>query len=248
MARRQKKTSRRATAASKPARRLAKNRAVSLAENHSDSLPGELSESDLAYRDRLLDAVERCFLRHGIRKTTVEDVAREAKVSRMTVYRVFKNREELFQNVIFRHAQVFTRDMEAHLRKFASVDEQLLEGIIYAMRELPKGPLHSIFFGPDAAVMTARFAITSSNLFALGRYLLEPMLAPAQAQGRLREGVAIEQVQEWLVRVILSFFIVQTSEEWNETAMRHMVRSFILPSVLKEGSGEANLCRVEDGL
>lgn len=251
MAKRQKKTSRRATAASKSARRFANNRAVSAAKkpsgsaNSSAARAGENSEGDAAYRDRLLDAVECCFLRHGIRKTTVEDVAREAKVSRMTVYRVFKNREELFQNVIFRHAQMFTRDMEAHLQKFASVDEQLLEGILYAMRELPKGPLHSIFFGPDAAVMTARFAITSSNLFALGRYLLEPMLAPAQAQGRLREGVAIEQVQEWLVRVILSFFIVQTSEEWNEAAMRHMVRSFILPSVLKEGSVETNLCHSE---
>lgn len=192
-------------------------------------------------RERVLDAVEVCFLRHGIRKTTVEDVAREAHLSRMTVYRLFSNRDALFQSVIFRHAERFTVAMTEHLAKFSTGDEQLFEGIVYALRELPKGPLHSIFFGPDAALMTTRFAITSDNLLRMGTYLLAPMLEPARAQGRLRKGVTLAQVQEWLVRVILSFLMVQGSDEWDGEAVRHMTRSFILPSVLKENLSDANL-------
>jgi len=43
-------------------------------------------------RDRLLDAAEACFERSGISKTTVEDIAKQASVSRATVYRYFAGR------------------------------------------------------------------------------------------------------------------------------------------------------------
>ena len=39
-------------------------------------------------RDRLLDAAEACFERSGISNTTVEDIAKQASVSRATVYRL----------------------------------------------------------------------------------------------------------------------------------------------------------------
>ena len=38
-------------------------------------------------RELLLDATERCFERYGIAKTTIDDIADEAGVSRGTVYR-----------------------------------------------------------------------------------------------------------------------------------------------------------------
>lgn len=37
--------------------------------------------------DPYLDAAARCFARHGIRRTSVQDVARELRVNRTTVYR-----------------------------------------------------------------------------------------------------------------------------------------------------------------
>ena len=38
---------------------------------------------------RLIDAAESCFDHYGVAKTSVEDIADEAKVSRATVYRYF---------------------------------------------------------------------------------------------------------------------------------------------------------------
>lgn len=40
-----------------------------------------------AEMDPFLDAAARCFARHGIRRTSVPDIAREASTSRTTVYR-----------------------------------------------------------------------------------------------------------------------------------------------------------------
>ena len=47
------------------------------------------SRCDGTARERLVDAAEACFDRLGVASTTVEDVAREAQVSRNTVYRYF---------------------------------------------------------------------------------------------------------------------------------------------------------------
>ena len=52
-------------------------------------------------RERLLQATYDCVARWGLAKTTVEDAAREAGVSRATVYRYFPGgRDELLSAVV----------------------------------------------------------------------------------------------------------------------------------------------------
>ena len=43
-----------------------------------------------------------CYERNGISKTNIDEVAREAGVSRTTFYRYAKNREDLFNQVLQR--------------------------------------------------------------------------------------------------------------------------------------------------
>src|SRR5215470_16145751 len=40
-------------------------------------------------RERIIDAADECFARYGVAKTTVEDIAAAATLSRATVYRSF---------------------------------------------------------------------------------------------------------------------------------------------------------------
>ncbi|MEZ0326906.1 MAG: TetR/AcrR family transcriptional regulator [Fimbriimonas sp.] len=54
-----------------------------------------LVETQRSTRDLILDATDRLMARYGFRKTTVEDVAREAAVARRTIYTYFASKEEL---------------------------------------------------------------------------------------------------------------------------------------------------------
>lgn len=47
-------------------------------------------------RSAILAAAQTCFWRNGIRRTSIEDVAREAGVAKGTVYLYFASKEELF--------------------------------------------------------------------------------------------------------------------------------------------------------
>ncbi|HYP95908.1 MAG TPA: helix-turn-helix domain-containing protein, partial [Mycobacterium sp.] len=60
----------------------------------SRSQPAESASTDDA-RERILAAAERCIDRHGIRKTTMDDVASEVGLSRPSVYRYFADRDDL---------------------------------------------------------------------------------------------------------------------------------------------------------
>jgi AcrR family transcriptional regulator len=86
------------------------------------------SDTDAA-RERLIDAAEASFLRYGVMKTTIEDVAAFANVSRATVYRYFAGREELILGVLLRSADQFFDRLGRRLGRAADNGEALVVGI-----------------------------------------------------------------------------------------------------------------------
>ncbi len=81
---------------------------------------------------RLLDAAEACFAQFGLRKTTMEDVARSAGMSRATVYRHFENRDDLLMSVVEREAHRVKELLRARLRGVEHPGDYIIEGILLA--------------------------------------------------------------------------------------------------------------------
>jgi AcrR family transcriptional regulator len=52
-----------------------------------------------ARRARVLVAARWCFLNFGFAKTSFEDIAKRARLSRTLLYRIFKNKEQIYQAV-----------------------------------------------------------------------------------------------------------------------------------------------------
>lgn len=61
---------------------------------------GELDAAKRRKRLRILKAAESLFAHHGYRKTSIDDVARQAGVSKGTVYLYFKNKTDLLMHAI----------------------------------------------------------------------------------------------------------------------------------------------------
>jgi TetR/AcrR family transcriptional regulator, transcriptional repressor of aconitase len=57
------------------------------------------AEHDATRRRVLIDAARACFLQFGYAKTSLDDIARRANLSRPLIYRKFKNKEALFAAV-----------------------------------------------------------------------------------------------------------------------------------------------------
>ena len=54
----------------------------------------------MSQADRIIEAAHTCFSRFGFNKTSMEDIAREAGLSRRSVYRHFPDKPALFREVM----------------------------------------------------------------------------------------------------------------------------------------------------
>jgi len=66
----------------------------------NDGMSSKLTQEALVERrTRILDAARWCFLNFGFARTSLEDIARRAVISRTLLYRMFKDKEDIFIQV-----------------------------------------------------------------------------------------------------------------------------------------------------
>ncbi|MBW2161775.1 MAG: TetR/AcrR family transcriptional regulator, partial [Deltaproteobacteria bacterium] len=109
-------------------------------------------------RERLLDAAEGCLAQFGPEKTSMEDVARAAGMSRATVYRYFENRDALLLGVASRQASSLAAEAINYLAQFNTISDWLVEGLLFTLREIPERPVF-------ASLVTSLDSRASGNLF-----------------------------------------------------------------------------------
>ncbi|PKK82716.1 MAG: hypothetical protein CVT49_12325 [candidate division Zixibacteria bacterium HGW-Zixibacteria-1] len=51
-------------------------------------------------KSQIIDAAQVLFAQFGLRKVTTDDIAREAHISKATIYKIFKNKNEIFDVVL----------------------------------------------------------------------------------------------------------------------------------------------------
>jgi TetR/AcrR family transcriptional regulator, transcriptional repressor of aconitase len=106
---------------------------------------------DTAERARTItDAARACFLQFGYAKTSMDDIARRAGISRPLVYRAFKNKEAIFRTVYedtfahrFPEALAVAGSRMARRRKILRVCELLL---IEPWSELHRSPMLAEYY------------------------------------------------------------------------------------------------------
>jgi len=141
-----------------------------------------------ATREAILQAAARRFARYGPRKTTMEEVAREAGCSRATVYTHFSGKDALYRGLLESETRSFLRQVEAAVES-SETPPRKLEAIlratlaIYADRPVLHGALTGD--GETALDRVARPAVRRHEKQVIG--LLERVLREGIAQGVFRE-------------------------------------------------------------
>jgi AcrR family transcriptional regulator len=76
-------------------------------------------------RERIIEAATRLFNHFGFRKTSLDDVAREAGVGKATLYHYVAGKEELFGEMITRIHAHYQAELEEALAEEVSASEKL---------------------------------------------------------------------------------------------------------------------------
>jgi AcrR family transcriptional regulator len=146
-----------------------------------------------ARRRRALRAAEELFKRVGFRGVTMEAVAREAAISKVTLYSYFKNKDELFVAVCERMVGLLERGLRDALHGEGTLDARVTAAVLAKL----KTNYVLILTSPHAADLYAQRDQLSRDLFtSADRRML------ADLAGTLREDPKLAPRAEALARAL----------------------------------------------
>ena len=162
------------------------------------SAPAE--EDGDALAERILDAALTQVAAVGVRRTTVDDVARRAGVGRVTVFRRFGHKERLLEVLAVREA-----------RRFFAAIEAATEGAGDAGLRLARThPLLDRLARIEPETVLAALAQDRPPVMSIARELVARRIRLATRQGALAVADA-DQVAEALIRLAVSFVLLPES-------------------------------------
>jgi AcrR family transcriptional regulator len=163
-----------------------------------------------ATSERILDAALALAAASGIRHLTMDDVARRARVGRMTVYRRFGEKGRLIDALVVRECRRCLADLDAAIGPAAAIEDQVAEGFVTSMRLAREHPLLNRLarFEPEAVL--AALVADGGTVFTAARAFVAGRLRASQAAGVLGS-VDVDAAAELLVRLAFSFVLIQES-------------------------------------
>jgi AcrR family transcriptional regulator len=160
-----------------------------------------------ARAQRILDAAAELVLRWGYDKTTIDDVAKQAGVSRGTVYLRWKTRDELFDALVKRETAALLEDY----RKMISEDPAgaTLRSIYkYSALALTKRPLLKAFLLRDMEVI-GKLARSEHSTAAYAERLAgyQAYLEFLRERGLVRDDISL-RAQVYIVSAVMTGFFL----------------------------------------
>ncbi|HEV3234043.1 MAG TPA: TetR family transcriptional regulator [Candidatus Dormibacteraeota bacterium] len=190
--------------------------------------------------DRILDSALAQYETWGVRRTTVEDVARRAGVSRVTIYRRFGNREGLAQAVLLREENRFFGELGRALERYRSPVSMLAEGFAFTLPYLRRHSLLNRLIASEPDVILPYLTTRAGPALATARRYIaaglrqSPRIAGRRARWNLAEAEVLAEV---FSRMLLSFLLTPETVANLETGddARRFARRYLAP-ILSAGA------------
>ena len=187
-------------------------------------------KSEKSNQERLVEAAIRCIRTHGISHAFIDDIAREAGLSRPTAYRTFGSRKTLLESVAAHLANHFKIMVEARLKRYTTMADAFV-----------LGSTESLYIAKKDKVFMALLEALGDK--GLERYLLDPngpvfaytleawkeTFSAARASGALRRDVTNHELTT-LICGANCFFLLR--DDFSKKEQIAFLQKFLLPALL----------------
>jgi AcrR family transcriptional regulator len=138
--------------------------------------------------DVLLDAARDCLLATGFRRITLTDVARRARVSRMTVYRRFTDVRSLVADLMTREFGELLAKAAAGAADARTERERLVSAAVTGVRELWADPLLDRLLDLDPELLLPYVVSRIGSTQRFVEQVLRANIEAGQTDGSIRNG------------------------------------------------------------
>ncbi|MEE1748114.1 MULTISPECIES: TetR/AcrR family transcriptional regulator [unclassified Streptomyces] len=180
--------------------------------------------------ERILDAAREQFTTFGLRRSTVDDVAKRARVSRVTVYRRIGNKDSLVSACLLREYRRFVVEVDEAVAALPTTQDRLVEGFAAVLRHIREHPLIGGLLRLEPETMLPFLTLESGPAFlAIRAYLADRLRDARRAEGRPASDPT--PVAELMVRITVSFLLnpVSCFQLDDDTQVREFARRYLVP-------------------
>ena len=176
----------------------------------------------------ILDTARAVFETYGVRRANIEDVAARAGVSRSTIYRRFPTKDDLFEKVVRREAEIFFTTLD-QATTGRDPEEAVIEAFALGVRLVHDSPLYSRIIESEPEL----FGLFSrSHVFPIGQF------ADGIAHTLRRCGADIPEpdlanIADILLRVALGIIVFPTDrlDTSDPEAVREYAARYLIPII-----------------
>ncbi|HME03044.1 MAG TPA: TetR/AcrR family transcriptional regulator [Solirubrobacteraceae bacterium] len=199
--------------------------ALSIAQLDQGPAPGED-----ATVDRVAAAAFEMFAEYGIRRATIDDVARRAGVSKMTVFRRFQSKQGLVGVVIAREIRRGMAELDRVWEREQTLEQRVVLGFSFAVNFVRGHALFDRLLRSEPELLLPLLTIDGTAALALYRELIGQRLRTEVRAGRAAPA-DVDQAAEVLARLAISLLLTREGTitlDDDETIVA-LVRNVLLP-------------------
>jgi len=182
-------------------------------------------------RDRILAATYLCVSRYGIAKTTVDDVARTARISRATIYRTFPGgKDQLIRETIAWETGRFFRRLAEEVAGVPDFASLLERALIFAHQSIDQHDVLQKILQTEPGRLLPQLTVESERVVGF----IAAFLIPHLDREPLVPGVEIHQAADYLARMILS--LISSQGRWDladPAQVATLVRTELLAGIVQ---------------
>jgi len=90
------------------------------------------------FRKKVIIAAGQIFSRYGFRKTTMDEIARELKMGKSSIYYYFKSKEEIFEAVVLYEANILRNELTTAIKSVDSPVDKMKNYVFVRMKAFEK--------------------------------------------------------------------------------------------------------------
>ncbi len=180
---------------------------------------------------RILDAAYEQFCRMGIRRSTVEDVARRAGVSRITVYRRFATKDALVEHVVRREFRRYFDRFLIDIEQARTAADRVVLGFVSSLRAIRSNPLIGGLIAAEPDLLVPSMTNDGGRTLATVRQFVAGQLRREQRAGHVPGDLNADLVAELMVRISASFLAIPSHviDLDDDAQLAAVARRFLVP-------------------
>ncbi|MEU5882377.1 TetR/AcrR family transcriptional regulator [Spirillospora sp. NPDC047279] len=190
-------------------------------------------------RTRILDAAHEQLCRMGIQRSTMEDVAKRAGVSRITVYRRFATKDALVEQVVLREFRKYFDEFLDDIERASDAAERVVLGFVSSLRAIRGNPLIGGLITAEPDLVVSSMINDGGRTVATVRQFVAGQLRHEQRAGTVADDLDVDFVAEMMVRISASFLVIPSHliDLDDDEQLAALARRFLVPMLDPGASG-----------